>query len=151
VYYSKSFGRTCLLSVPQLAKKGAEIRFKSDKVQVLDGKHLVATGTLCERSGLYKLDQKTRHIYRATISAAGKEMVDWHRRFGHTNYRYIRKTATCVKGLSLQGRDPEPCESCLIGKSAIAHMPSVDEKGGVLDLLYMDHWGFTRKQSYTCY
>jgi hypothetical protein len=147
VYYSESFGRTCLLSVPQLAKKGAEIRFKSDKVQVLDGKHLVATGTLCKRSGLYKLDQKTRHIYRATISASGKEMVDWHRRFGHTNYRYIRKTAACVKGLSLQGRDPATCESCLIGKSTIAHMPSVDAKEGVLDLLYMDHWGLSRVKS----
>jgi hypothetical protein len=56
VYYSKSFRSTCLLSVPQLAKKGAKIRFKSDKVQVLDNKHLVATGTLCKRSGLYKLD-----------------------------------------------------------------------------------------------
>jgi hypothetical protein len=76
VYYSKSFRSTCLLSVPQLAKKKAEIRFKSDKVQVLDNKHLVATRTLCKRSGLYKLDQKTRHIYQATISASGKKMVD---------------------------------------------------------------------------
>ena len=45
-------------------------------VQVLDDKHLVVTGTLCDRSGLYKLDQKTRYVYRATISASGKEMVD---------------------------------------------------------------------------
>ena len=108
-------------------------------VQVLDGKHLVATGTLCDRSGLYKLDQKTRYIYRAIISASGKEMVDWHRRYGYTNCRYIRKTAVCVKGLSLQGRDLTTCESCLIGKSTIAHMPLVEEKRGVLDLLYMDY------------
>ena len=45
-------------------------------VQVLDGKHRVAIGTLCDRSGLYKLDQKTRHIYQATILALGKEMID---------------------------------------------------------------------------
>jgi hypothetical protein len=139
VYYSKSFKRTCLLSVPQLTKKRAEIRFKSDKVQVLNNKHLVATGTLCERSGLYKLDQKTRHIYQATISASGKEMVDWHRRFGYTNYRYIRKTAACVKELSLQGRNLATCESCLIRKSIIAYMLSVNAKEGVLDLLYMDY------------
>jgi hypothetical protein len=106
---------------------------------VLDNKHLVATKTLCKRSGLYKLDQKTRHIYQATISASGKEMVDWHRRFGHTNYRYIQKTAVCVKGLSLQGRDPATYESCLIRKSTITHMPSVNIKEGVLDLLFIDH------------
>jgi hypothetical protein len=74
-------------------------------------------------------------------------MVDWHRRFGHTNYRYIRKTAACVKGLSLQGRDPATCESCLIGKSIMAHMPSVNAKEGVLDLLYMDYWGLSRVES----
>src|SRR5215469_13623832 len=144
VLYSQSFGNTCLLSVPQLARKGAEIRFKNNTVTVLFSGQIIATGTLCRRSGLYRLDQDstTSHIYRASTT-----MPDWHRRFGYTNYRYIRKTQECAKGLEIQGPDRVTCEPCIIGKSTYAHMPPVDEKGGVLYVIYMDHWGPARVQS----
>jgi hypothetical protein len=56
VYCAKSFSSTYLLSIPQLAKKGAEVRFTSNKVTMLERGHAVATGTLCKRSGLYRLD-----------------------------------------------------------------------------------------------
>ena len=146
VLYSQSFGNTCLLSVPQLARKGAEICFEHNTVTVLLSGRVIATGTLCRQSGLYRLDQgiAAPHIYRAST---GNAMPDWHRRFGHTNYRYIRKTQECAKGLDVQGPDPDTCEPCIIGKSTYAHMPLVDEKGGVLYVIYMDHWGPARVQS----
>ena len=57
VFYSEAFGNTCLFSVPQFTAKGAELRFKSHKVQMLDLKgFVVATGTM-SRSRLYRLNQ----------------------------------------------------------------------------------------------
>jgi hypothetical protein len=149
VYYAKSFGNTCLLSIPQLAKKGAEVQFKSNKVAILDRGLTVTTGTLCKRSGLYRLDQigTTARVYRATVTSSGNTMMDWHRRYGHTNYRYIRKTQECVTGLNIEGPDPMTCEPCLIGKSTFSHMAPVDEKGGVLYIVHIDHWGPARIQS----
>ena len=83
VYCAKSFSSTYLLSILQLAKKGAEVRFTSNKVTILDRGHAVATGTLCKRSGLYQLDQISTKIsttavqaYQATVSSSGNTMLN---------------------------------------------------------------------------
>ena len=67
VLYSKYFSDTCLLSVSQLASKGVSIAFERDLVQLkLKGK-LVALGTLCKSTGLYKLSQKNARVYKSTV------------------------------------------------------------------------------------
>ena len=53
VLYSQSFRNTCLLSVPQLAHKGAKTRFERDTATVLLSGRVIATSTLCRQSGLY--------------------------------------------------------------------------------------------------
>jgi hypothetical protein len=146
VYYASAFGNTCLLSVPQLALKGAELRFKSNKVKILDSSCIVATGTLCKRLGLYRLNQLERHyIYRASITPSGKEITDWHRRFGHTNNDYIRETAKCSKGLKITGGSPTGSyKPCLIGKATKASMKQASKKETTLDIVYIDYWGPSR-------
>jgi hypothetical protein len=57
VLFSQHFGDTCLLSVAQLARRGASITFKEDVVLMKHNGKLVSSGTLCQRVG-YKLDEK---------------------------------------------------------------------------------------------
>ena len=67
VLYSQHFGATCLLSVPQLALKGASITFDRYGVQLKLNGSVVASGTLCRKTGLFKLTQKEALVYRLTV------------------------------------------------------------------------------------
>ena len=100
---------------------------------------VVATGTMTG-TGLYRLDQPQHHALSAQISKSGTDITDWHRRWGYTNNRYVRKTAEYSNGMTITGKDPESsCESCLIGKATKATMKSIDHTETTLDLLYIDH------------
>ena len=100
---------------------------------------VVATGTM-SGSRLYRLDQPQHQAFSAQISKSRTDITDWYRRCGHTNHRYVRKTAECSKGMTITGQDPDTsCESCLIGKATKASMKSIDHTETTLDLLYINH------------
>jgi hypothetical protein len=70
---------------------------------MIDSGQTVASGTLYKNAGLYRLNQQTNQgrVYRAVVSYLGNAIQDWHRRFGHINYRYIRKTVEHVHRLKI--------------------------------------------------
>ena len=78
VLYSKGFGTTCLISVPQLTKKGATVIFEGNRVFMIDSGQTIASGTLCKNAGLYRLDQQTnqKRVYRAVVSYSGNSIQD---------------------------------------------------------------------------
>jgi hypothetical protein len=56
VLYSKDFSTTCLISIPQLTKRGTTVIFELNRVFIIDSGQTVASGTLCKNTGLYRLD-----------------------------------------------------------------------------------------------
>jgi hypothetical protein len=56
VLYLKDFSTTCLISVPQLTKKGTIVIFELNRVFMIDSGQTVASGTLYKNTGLYRLN-----------------------------------------------------------------------------------------------
>jgi hypothetical protein len=56
VLYLKDFSTTCLISVPQLTKKGTTVIFKGNRVFIINSRQTITLGTLCKNTGLYRLD-----------------------------------------------------------------------------------------------
>jgi hypothetical protein len=148
VLYSKHFGNTSLLSVPQLAQKEVIIIFEKERVQLKLKGRTVALGTLCKNTGLYKLSQKQPRnkgkVFKSTVLGNQESLQIQHRRYGHINNDYVQKSISYTTGLGnkpLKGDPKLDCEICAISKAHRASMPSNRKQLKPMDLLSLDIWG----------
>lgn len=144
VLYSGEFRDICLLSVSQLAKKGAILTFVGENVMVEYSGTAIATGILNHRIGLYELDQYSSRVYRSTVPRDEDELRIQHRRYGHINNDYVQKSVGHIEGLDkpLKGNAEADCDICSLAKSHRQGMKLTDDKElEPMDLWAIDHWG----------
>jgi hypothetical protein len=103
-----------LLSVPQLQKNGVDFSFPKSKDETYGRFNGIGVFHGTFRSGVYRLRLENQRSY--AFHATMDELVLWHSRFGHLNYKVlcgIHKYATGVPKLS--GKGPF-CDPCIVGK-----------------------------------
>lgn len=142
VLYAREFGSNNLLSVAQMAKKGANIAFRGNGVFIEYNNKVVASGTFNPRVGIYNLDQQDVKILKATVPQDEDELRIQHRRYGHINNDYVQKSSHVTKGYPPPSGDLKAdCDECSAGKSTRTSMYPSNSKPEVGDHLDIDMWG----------
>lgn len=132
-----------LVSVNQLTNLGHRVLFRKNRVEILNGRDVIATGS--KSGGLYTLDvQTTRGRTSKSATACAASLQLWHERMGHVHHSGILQMArkNTVNGLDISGSKTETvnCEGCVMGKMARTAAPrsSRSHATGILDLVHTD-------------
>ena len=109
--------KTNLLSVPDMALMGAEIRFNRNECVVLKGGKEFVIGNLIDNK-LYTVNTSESAQITTTSNTPSPEI--WHCRFGHLNYTYIDQLVKrkMVNGMLFDedSGTVKECEACVRGK-----------------------------------
>ena len=131
-----------LLSLPDILKKGAEVRFKgSSCFLIINGREYV----LGHRHGkLFKLNCDP--VETCCFSTAIESPSVWHMRFGHLGYDNLRilYDKRMVAGMKLNTEPIDKnCESCIMGKHNRTPFPKKSQRKTTnpLEVVYSDVCG----------
>jgi len=112
-----------LLSIGAAANNGVEAHLTKTDIKLMSKDKVIACGTRTS-NGLYHMHFETVANASANVASAAATEQVWHERFGHANYKVIRKIANnlAVDGVQMTDKsntDKENdrfCEACIIGK-----------------------------------
>lgn len=123
-----------LLSVIAVMRSGKRIVFENMRCEIFSGNKLIATGTLCEASGMILLDTVNKYNDTAAVAVGAVSPMIWHRRFGHLCADYLAK----ITQIGDQGRHGD-CLTCAKGKMERLPFPSSESRSSqCLDLVHSD-------------
>ena len=137
----KGMGRTGLVSVSQLVRKGARVIFEGDSATVEKGGQRVAVFTQ-RPNGLWALPMSTPAIAAAAATRADMARF-WHSALAHPGVDTLELMAKvqAVEGWGMHPGDFEDlrlqlCESCIMGKMARLPFPPSTSTYQPLELLH---------------
>lgn len=133
-----------LISVNQIVKRGHEVKFSMDGVQVINPSgQVIATGS--RHNDLFKLDQL---VSRRALACSSSENLDlWHRRMGHLNIKSLhRLTNGMVTGMEVSKHPTAKvdlkCKVCAMGKQTRLPFPKSGSRANeLLELVHSDIGG----------
>lgn len=104
-----------LLSVGECTKKGHNINFLDDKVEILHEKKIIVHG-IKQDNNIYKLYPTMKTEANLGITRSKRL---WHARLGHINEKALMETKKkeLAKGLDFVDEEKSFCEDCQFGKS----------------------------------
>src|ERR1700744_2552763 len=153
-----------LLSVSSLTKDGYSVVFIGKECHVRDANNTLVIRAVQVEGQVYSLTAKAhksqdvsinrsisvpRQIvaYQTYDNASSKELLLWHERFGHINFRTLRdminrKMVKGIRPFALPTEDPY-CENCTYGKMSVTPFSkkSLTSISGPLDLVVADICG----------
>jgi hypothetical protein len=92
-----------ILSVYQITQTGKMVEFTSNSVTILDmhDNSIIVVGEVDHKSLFYKFTKFTNYDSSFLLTHANESSRVWHERFGHLNFRYIKRLSKqgIVKGL----------------------------------------------------
>lgn len=111
--------RKNLFSVGVCTKKGLEVRFRGQTVQVVQDGAVVASGAKQDNDIFRMFFKVLKAGSREEANVASSNLTLWHERLGHVGQKAIRELVKkgLVSGVSLKDESEIFCEPCKMGKS----------------------------------
>jgi hypothetical protein len=105
------------VSLGHLDELGYEVLIKSGIMWVCDESQRLLAKVQCSTNKLYALTMEVTQPVNLLAKGANNAWL-WHARFGHLNFRALRRLAQedMVKGLSEVEQVEQLCTGCLVGK-----------------------------------
>ena len=130
-----------LLSISEMTKTGAEVKFKGDICSLLINQKTYIIGH--KHGKLWKLNNEETCCFGSTDL---NDLTLWHQRFGHLNHTDLKKLVSenMVEGMKIDAKAlVEPCEGCILGKQARNPFPKKSETKtkDLLELIHSDVCG----------
>jgi hypothetical protein len=104
-----------LISVPKLVEKGCSIEFNANGAQVKMGNHTLLECTV--RNGIYLINATIATKTALTTTTQSKSITEWHRIFGHLNFKDVQRLPSVVDGVRITTQEHQDCEVCLKSKA----------------------------------
>lgn len=131
---------TNLLSVSQLVRNGYKVVFDDNGCVVYDrkSKKLVLSATMV--NNMFRVDCAPAN--RCYKTADNDETMLWHRRLGHANEQYVKKTFDLVSGMQYRPKNVGKCVACVKGKQTRNTFKNIGSRAqNILDLVHSDVCG----------
>ena len=130
-----------LLSISEMTKSGAEVKFKGNICSLYVNQKNYVIGH--KHGKLWKMNNSETCCFGSTDM---NSLTLWHQRFGHLNVNDLKKLSSdnIVEGLSIDAKAlEEPCEGCILGKQARYPFPkkSQSKTHELLELIHSDVCG----------
>lgn len=145
--------RTNLLSVGKITESNYDVIFRKDAAVIVDQNGNVKMKAE-KFEGLYfihKDQQQTCKILSTTNNKAPKDIMTWHRRLGHLNFKDMlgAQRRGNLRGFDFtQTTKALECDVCIEGKMTRAPFPKKSErKTNILDVVHTDVCGPMRTES----
>ena len=137
---------TNLVSISCIVNNGAKVKFQENICQVNDEKNRCVMSAKQVSNGIYEIE--TLHNQPSTtcqqsvsLSATSStaDMVTWHRRLAHLNYRDLSKLLDHAEGIQFSNTKKPFCKGCVFGKHIKSpYVRSNNKASRILELLHTD-------------